>query len=121
LRSRIEQQQNDIWKLTKERDVHIYEKELLENELKLSHDTLGDATKIIKSLDFDIDQEKLSIQNESVRHQYVVKFLTENKNNMHSIQENLKNCLDNKIVDIHDTINNHDNYHNENLQYLNEQ
>jgi len=85
LRGKIEQQQSIIWNLSKERDIHIHEKELLQHELKLSHETLNDADQNIKSLEKEIEQERHTIHNETIRHQNLIEFLNKNKSNIHMV------------------------------------
>lgn len=69
----------------------------------------------------EIDQERQTINNEAIRHQTLINFLKENKGNIQVVQESLKNCLDNKIVDVNQKIDTHNNFHNENMNYLTEQ
>jgi len=61
LRTEIEQQHNEIWDLTKERDLHAYEKEILETELELARKQLNDADQNIIGLEKEIDTEKNTI------------------------------------------------------------
>jgi hypothetical protein len=107
--------------MVKERDVNIHEKELLQNELQLAQDSITDANKHILSLENEIEAEKNTIYNESLRHQQVINFLTDNRNNMLTVQENLKNCLDTKISEVGKNIEDHNIFYNDNISLLNDQ